>query len=172
MNISKRSLKCELLHNGNSYEAVSIGHSTVPKDQQQDIRTVMNLLKYHEHHWIICVDLKMISLLLGQQKGFKKYPSFLSMWDSRDRERLWIQNEWSKRDALERGMPNVIHNPIVSRDKIIFPLRIKLGLMKQSVKALSVDGEFFQHLLCTFLAYHTKKSTLEYLMGLDTYPCA
>ena len=58
MDSSKRSLKCVLLHNGNSYGAVPIGRSTVLKDQQQDIRTVMNLLKYYEHNWIICVDLK------------------------------------------------------------------------------------------------------------------
>ena len=117
-----------LLHNGNSHGAVPIGHSTVLKEQQQDIRTVRNLLKYHEHNWIICVDLKMVTLLLGQQKGYTKYPCFLCMWDSRDRERHWIQKEWPKRDTLEQSMPNVIHNPIVSRDKIIFPpLHIKLG---------------------------------------------
>ena len=56
------------------------------------------------------------------------------------------------------GMPNVIHNPIVSRDKIIFPpLHIKLGLMKQFVKALSVDGESFQHLICTFPGFSFEK---------------
>ena len=79
MDSSKRSLKCVLLHNGNSCGAVSTGHSTVLKEQQQDIRTVMNLLKYHEHNWIICIDLKMVSLLLGQQKGYTKYPCFLCM---------------------------------------------------------------------------------------------
>ena len=172
MNSSKRNLKCVLLHNGNGYGAVPISHSTVVlKEQQQDIRTVMNLLKYHEHYWIICVDLKMVSLLLGQQKGYTEYSCFLCMWDSRDGERHWIQKEWPKRDTLERGMPNVIHNPIVSRDKIIFPpLHIKLGLMKQFVKALSVDGECFEHLICTFPAYHTKKSKLEYLMDLRYEP--
>ena len=86
MDSSKRSLKCVLLHNGNSYGAVLIGRSTVLKEQQQDIRTVMNLLKYHEHNWIICVGLKMVSLLLGQQKGYTNYPCFLCMLDSRDRE--------------------------------------------------------------------------------------
>ena len=58
-------------------------------------------------------------------------------------------------------MPNVIHEPIVSRDKIIFPpLYIKLGLMKQFVKALHLDGECFQHILCTFsgLSYEKIKA--------------
>ena len=58
-------------------------------------------------------------------------------------------------------MPNIIHNPIVSRDTIIFPpFHIKLGLMKQFVKALSVDDECIQHLLCTYsgLSYENIKA--------------
>ena len=93
----KRSLKCVLLHNGNKYRTVSIGHSTVLKEQQDDIRTVMDLLKYHQHGWIICVDLKMVSFLLGQQKGYTEFLCFLCMWDSRDRENHWTQKEWPKR---------------------------------------------------------------------------
>ena len=56
-----------------------------------------------------------------------------------------------KRDTLKAGMPNVIYDPIVSRDKIIFPpVHIKLGLTKQFVKAIRSDGECFQHLVHTF----------------------
>ena len=57
---SKCSLKCVLLNNGNRYGAVLVGHSTVLKEELDDIRTVMDLLEYHEHGWIICVDLKMV----------------------------------------------------------------------------------------------------------------
>ena len=46
---SKRSLKCVLLHNGNVYGAVSVGHSTVLKEQHDDIKIVIDFLKYHEH---------------------------------------------------------------------------------------------------------------------------
>ena len=43
-------------------------------------------------------------------------------------------------------MPNIVNDPIVSREKIIFPpLHIKPGLMKQFVNALNTDGECFQH---------------------------
>ena len=113
---SKRSLKCVLLHNGNRYGAVPVGPSTVLKKQQDDIRTVVDLLEYHEHSWITCVDLKMVSFLLGQQKGYTKFPCFLCMWDCRDRENHWTQKEWPKRDTLIAGMSNVIYDPIVSRD--------------------------------------------------------
>ena len=138
-----------LLHNGNRYGAVPVGHSTVLQEQQDDIRTVIDLFKYHEHGWIICVDLKMVSFLLSQQKGYSKLPCFFCMWNSQDPENHWTRKEWHISDKA--GMLNVIYDPIVGRDKIIFPhLHIKLGLMKQSVKALRLDGECFQHLLYTF----------------------
>ena len=83
------------------------------------------------------------------------------MWYSRDRENHWTRKERPKRDTLKAGMPNVIHKPIVSRDKIIFPpFHIKLGLMKQFVKALHLDGKCFQHILRTFpgLSYEKIKA--------------
>ena len=66
-----------LLHNGNRYGSAPVGHSTVLKEQQDNISTAMDLIKYHEHGWIICVDLKMVSFLLGQQKDYTKFSCFL-----------------------------------------------------------------------------------------------
>ena len=158
LDTSKRSLKCILLHNGNVYGAVPVGHSVHLREEHNDIKMVIDLLKYHEHNWIICVDLKMVNVLLGQQKGFTKFPCHLCMWDSRAREKHWIQKEWPIRETLEAGMPNIVNDPIVSREKIIFPpLHIKLGLMKQFVKALSTDGECFQHIVSAFPALSFEK---------------
>ena len=48
-------------------------------------------------------------------------------------------------------MPNVICDPTVRGEKIIFPpLPIKLGLIIEFVKALRLDGECIQHLQHTF----------------------
>ena len=119
---------------------------------------VIDLLQYHQHNWVICVDLKMVNFLLGQQHGFTKFPCYLCMWDSRARDKHWIQKEWPVRESLEAALPNILHDPIVSRDKIIFPpLHIKLGLMKQFVKALNTDGECFQYIVSVFLALSFEK---------------
>ena len=68
-------------------------------------------------------------------------------WDSRAREKHWNQKEWPIRETLKAGMPNIVNDPTVSRENIIFlPLHIKLGLMKQFVKALNTDDECFQHI--------------------------
>lgn len=141
---SKRSLKCVLLHIGNKYAAVPIGHSTKLKEEYETIRLVLEKLKYRDHEWVICVDLKMVNFLLGQQSGYTKFPCFLCLWDSRAKHDHWIKKNWPIRENMVVGKQNVIKPPLVSRDNIILPpLHIKLGLMKQYVKALDKTGSCF-----------------------------
>ena len=83
----KQSLKCVLLHNGNLYGGVPVGHFVHLKETYNDIKAVIKLFKYHEHNWILCMDLKTVSFLLGQQRDFTKNSCHLSMWDSRDQEK-------------------------------------------------------------------------------------
>ena len=77
IDISKRSLKCVLLHNGNQYGSIPIGHSVTLKENHGNIKVVLERLKYCVHQWLICVDLKMMNFLLGQQGSHTKYPCFL-----------------------------------------------------------------------------------------------
>ena len=51
----KQSLKCVLLHNGNLYGGVPVGHFVHLRETYDDIKAVINLLKYHEHNWILCI---------------------------------------------------------------------------------------------------------------------
>ena len=158
---SKRSLKCVLLHNGNIYGSIPIGHSVLMKEKYDNVKTVLELLKYSEHNWIICVDLKMINFLLGQQSGYTKYPCFLCLWDSRARDKHWTEKDWPERTSLNAGDKNVINEPLVDRDKIILPpLHIKLGLMKQFVKALDLQSECFKYICEKFpgLSYEKIKA--------------
>ncbi|UYV68576.1 hypothetical protein LAZ67_6000124 [Cordylochernes scorpioides] len=136
-------LKCVLLHNGNKYASIPIAYV-------ENIKTILNKIKYNEHNWFICVDLKLVNFLLGFQSGYTKYPSFLCLWDSRARQIHWKTNKWPLRDELTVGKANVISKPLVSGGGIILPpLHIKLGLCKQFVKALDKDGECFKY-MCLF----------------------
>ena len=124
---------------------------------------VLNLIKYREHNWIICVDLKMVNFLLGQQKGFTKFPCYLCMWDSRARNQHWIQKEWPICKTLTVGMQNIVNEPIVSRNKIVFPpLHLKLGFIKQFVKALKTDSDCFQYTVTSLpgLSIEKKKAAV------------
>ena len=89
----------------------------------------------------------MVNFLLGQQSGFAKYPCFLCMRDSRDRVQHYTKN-WPVREELvpckER---NVVNDPLVDRDRILFsPLHIKLGLIKQFIKAVDTYDDCFTYL--------------------------
>lgn len=155
---SKRSLKCVLLHNGNIYGSIPIGHSVTLKEKYANIKVVLERLKYHDHEWLICVDLKMVNFLLGQQGGYTKYPCFLCYWDSRAKEEHWVRKEWPSRNSLIPGDKNIINEPLVDRKNIILPpLHIKLGLMKQFVKALDHTGDCFGYICSNFPSLSDEK---------------
>ena len=144
---SQRSLKAILLHNGNKYARIPIAHSTKLKESYENMKYVLEKINYADHKWQVCGDLKIISIILGQQAGFTNFPYFLCLWDSRDRVKHYEQKEWPKRNALNPGSRNVIREPLIERSKILLPpLHIKLGLMKQFTKALDKEGQCFMYL--------------------------
>ena len=56
-----------------------------------------------------------------------------------------LQKDWRVRRHLTVGERNIINEPLVDHRQIIFPpLHIKLGLMKQFVKALDTAGNCFK----------------------------
>jgi len=58
-----------MLHNANTYAGVPIGRSVTLKESYSAVEMVLQKLCCNEHKWLICVDLKMVNLLLGQQGG-------------------------------------------------------------------------------------------------------
>ena len=40
-----------------------IGHSTTLKEKYDAIKSVLQHIKYNDHQWVICVDLKLVNLL-------------------------------------------------------------------------------------------------------------
>ena len=93
----------------------------------------------------------MVNFLLGQQGGYTKYPCFLCYWDSRANTQHWVKKDWLVRENLAVGDKNIIDELLVNQDHFILPLlHIKLGLMKQFVKALDKHGDCFNHIVKKF----------------------
>ena len=67
---SKRSLKCVVLHNTNEYALIP--NSVTVKEKCEPVKQVLECMKFNQHNWKICVDLKMVNFLLGQQSGYIK----------------------------------------------------------------------------------------------------
>ena len=45
---SKRNLKCVLLHNGNKFVCIPVGHSVIVKEYYLNVKTVLHKLRYSE----------------------------------------------------------------------------------------------------------------------------
>lgn len=144
---SSRSLKAVLLNNGNKFASIPVGHSVQLSETHNSMELLLSVLNYKDHNWQICGDLKVVGLVLGLQGGYTKYPCFLCLWDSRADKRHYVQRDWPSRQALEPGSHNVQSRPLVDPQKILLPpLHIKLGLMKNFVKALDKEGRGFEFL--------------------------
>ena len=48
---SKRSLKVVLLHNGNRFAPIPIAHSTKLKETYENLKIVLDKIKYSKHQW-------------------------------------------------------------------------------------------------------------------------
>ena len=70
LNSLKQSLKCVLNQNGNEYASVPIGHSDHVNETYTSVKQLLSLIKYDDHKWVICVDLKMVNVLLTQRGGY------------------------------------------------------------------------------------------------------
>ena len=70
---------------------------------------------------------------------------FLCLWDSRQDNSHYAVKVWSLRQRSQIGKHDVQHQPLVSSAHVLLlPLHIKLGLMKNFVKAMDRDGDGFK----------------------------
>jgi len=72
------------------------------------------------------------------------------MFDNQDRANHYKIKAWPARPLLTPGSSNIVKRSLVDPDKILPSLHIKLGLMKQFVKALDKEGRCFKYLESVF----------------------
>ena len=135
---SKRSLKAVLLHIGNKKPSIPIAHSAQLKESYDSVGILLNAIHYSDYQCSLCGNLKVIGILMGLQGGFTKHCCFLCLWDSRATAQHYETKEWPKRNSYAPEVKNFQHIPLVNPDKVLMsPLHIKLGLMKNFVKAMA-----------------------------------
>ena len=101
---------------------------------------------------------KVIGLFMGMQAGFTKYCSFLCLWDSRAVSQHYKQKDWGSRSTFVPGGYSLKENLLVDMNKVLLPPpHIKLGLMKNFMKALHKNGVAFQHVSIVFPGLNAAK---------------
>ena len=135
------------MHNGNQYPSVPVGHAVHMKETHENMSMLLDCIPYSKYKWNICGDLKVISLLLGLQAGYTLYGCFQCEWDSQDRSSHYIRKVWPPRQSMTPGQKKVAQKPLIESKSIYLPpLHIKLGLMKNFVKAMHKDDAGFNYL--------------------------
>lgn len=149
---STKSLKAVLLNNGNIRGSLPIAHSTTMGEKYDNMEYLLKKIKYDEQQWEICTDLKVVTILLGQQSGFTKHMCFLCLWDSRARNEHFVRREWPARERFVIGENNITQKALVDPDKILLPpLHIQLGIFKQFIKGLKKrESEAFYYIYTMF----------------------
>lgn len=148
---SVTSLKAVLLHNGNLLPSIPIVYATKFKENYENLKLILEKINYAEYMWPICSDLKVVGMLTGLKGGFAKNQCFLCLWEGRQRHLHYIGHKWPSRIKNTLGMESVINAPLVGKHKIILPpLHIKLGLVRNFVRALKPDSEPFRILKVVF----------------------
>ena len=74
---STYSLKAVLVHNGNKLPSIPVGHAVGMKETYENVKQLLSDIKYDDHKWKICCDLKMVAIILGFQTGYTNYMCFL-----------------------------------------------------------------------------------------------
>jgi hypothetical protein len=145
------SLKAVLLHNGKQHPPIPVGHAVHMKETYENLKQLLNKLEYSKCGWHICGDLEVVSLLRGLLLGYMKYCCFLCEWDSRAKTLHYLKGDWPQRKPLTVGEKNVQHPTMAEWHKILLPpLHIKLGLMKNFVKAMDWTGSALKYLTENF----------------------
>ena len=90
------------------------------------------------------------------RSGFAQ--TFLCEWDSRDKANHWIKPHWPVRILRTPGHKNISKCALVDPSQVILPPpHIKMGLMKQYVKALDKQGACFLRIANKFPKLSSEK---------------
>ena len=103
---SVKSLKAVLLHNGNVWPSIPVGHSTHMKEDYINVKILLNKIGYENFKWEVCGDFKMLGFLLGLQQGFTKYSCYICLWDSRDVKNHYVKKK--KKIGLKEFTLNLV----------------------------------------------------------------
>lgn len=135
---SSSSLKAVLLHKTNKKPSIPVAYSTETSETYEAMENILKCIKYEEHQWRICCDLKVVAILCGLEAGYVKRMCFMCDWDTRKpKHEQYDDHSWKPREESEFEKWNIYRDPLVPKENIMLPpLHIKLGIVQNFIKAV------------------------------------
>lgn len=146
---SVTSLKAVLLHKTNLKPSIPLAFSTDLKECYATMEILLRDLKYADHLWKICCDLKVVNILQGIKGGWPKYYCFLCRWDTRAKVDHY-SHTWEKRKSgVKDATLDMTAEPLIKNisDILLPPLHIKLGITKKFIETVTKNKDNVFHCL-------------------------
>jgi hypothetical protein len=94
------------------------------KKVNENLELALTNIGYTAYDRMICGDLKVSCMLLGQQACYNKYPCFMCEWGSRARSQHWEQKHRTPRTSLEPRSKNILCKSLVLRKYFCHPFML------------------------------------------------
>lgn len=135
------------------------------------METILHLIQYNNYGWRVFCDLNVVAILIGIKQGFSKHQCFLCNSEGRQTKLHYTDHQWKAREDYQVGVASVVNTPLIDKEKVILPpLHIKLGLMRNFVRALDHDSAPFRHLKTIFPKLTEAKIDAGKFSGLHNIP--
>jgi len=123
-------------------------------------------IQYEKYNQNICGHLKVIAILLGLQFGCTKICCFQCEWDIRDKKHHYVKEHGPKRESPTSGEKKLVNTSLINPEKVyLLPLHIKLGLIKNFVKAMDQNRAGFMCFKNRFLKISDAKIKEQVFVG-------
>lgn len=87
---SVSSLKAVLLHKTNNKPSIPLAYGTNMKECYETLGNILEKIKYEEHKWKICCDLKVVNIMQGTILYLHLVVSFLKCSSFRNNFKRWL----------------------------------------------------------------------------------
>ena len=77
------------------------------KETYENVKTVLEKIKYVEYNWYMCGEFNMIGFLVGLQGGYTKFSCYLCLWYSWADSEQCTRKEWPARTDVP-GQYNIV----------------------------------------------------------------
>jgi hypothetical protein len=92
------------------------------------MKLLLGKIKYDEFEWKVYGDLRVVALVLRMQLRYTKYCCLLCEWDSRHKNKQYVNKLWPKLILLMPGEKNAINPPLVlPQENLSAPFAHKAG---------------------------------------------
>ena len=116
------------------------------------MKMLLTKIKYDEHKWMVCGDLKVLSIMLGQLGVIPNTLAFCVYGTVELKISTGLVSNCQREMSLqlEKRIFSMKVWYLLTKYILLPPLHVKLGLMKQYVKSLDKSGKCFKYICQKF----------------------